>query len=93
MPTMIVKHTVKDYASWKKGFDAHAEAREVISTGGLILRSAENPDEVTIVMNIKHIGTAKQWAQDPSLKEVMEKAGVMSAPDIRFYEDTATFTV
>lgn len=93
MPTVIVKHTVKDYEAWKKVFDADAVNREPVSTGGRLLRSAENPNEVTVVLQVKHLEKAKEWAQNPKLKETMQSAGVTSAPDIRFYQDAESFAV
>jgi hypothetical protein len=93
MPTVIVKHTVQDYATWKKVFDTDAVNRETVSTGGRILRSADNANELTIILHVKHLGKAKEWAHDPKLKETMQGAGVTSVPDIRFYEDGESFTV
>ena len=93
MPTVIVKHTVRDYSAWKKVFDADAVNREAVSTGGNIFRSAEDPNEVTIMLHVKHLGKAKEWAHDPKLKETMQGAGVTSMPDIRFYEDGESFAV
>ncbi len=92
MPSIIVKHTVRDYDTWKKVFDADSPNREVISTGGKIFRSMENPNEVTVVMHVKHLDSAKAWIADPKLKATMDSAGVTSAPEISFLQDGGSFT-
>jgi quinol monooxygenase YgiN len=81
-----VRHTVADYAKWRAGFDAHEAARRAAGATGVqqVYRDMENPNAITIMMEWDSTEKARQFAQDPALKEVMEKAGVTSAPEVRF---------
>jgi len=81
-----INHTVKDYAKWKTGFDADSTARsasglEFVVTG----RGNENPNNLMIALIASDVQKAKDFAKNPRLKEVMEKNGVISKPDIAYY--------
>jgi quinol monooxygenase YgiN len=81
-----VRHTAADYAKWRVGFDAHAAARRAAGATGVeqVYRDVENPNAITIIMEWDSAEKARKFAQDPALREVMEKAGVIGAPEIRF---------
>ena len=80
-----IHHTVADYAKWRAGFDAHEAARRAAGATGVqqVYRDMENPNAITIIMEWDSTEKARQFAQAPALKEVMEKAGVTSAPEVR----------
>jgi quinol monooxygenase YgiN len=84
---MEISHTVKDYATWKKAFDADEANRKA---GGLefvaLGRSTENPNNVTVVLHATDLAKAKAFAASPKLKEVMEKNGVISKPAISYFK-------
>jgi hypothetical protein len=52
MPYLLVRHKVEDYERWKPVFDHdHGATREQWgSKGGWILRNAEDPDELVILL-------------------------------------------
>jgi len=51
MPYLIVRHKVKDFATWKPVFDEHGALRKANgSKGGLLLRNADDPDEVVVFL-------------------------------------------
>ena len=81
-----VRHTVADYTKWRVGFDAHETARRAAgATGGQqIYCDLENPNAVTIVMEWDSADKARKFATDPALRQVMEQAGVIGAPEVRF---------
>ena len=81
-----VHHTVADYTKWRVGFDAHESARRAAgATGGQqIFCDLENPNAVTIIMEWDSAEKARKFATDPALRQVMEKAGVIGAPEVRF---------
>jgi quinol monooxygenase YgiN len=90
MSYMIVKHTVKDYAVWKKAFDQHATTRKTAgSKGAQVLRNEVNPNEVVVFMEWTSTDAAKKFATSDDLRKVMESAGVISAPEIIFSADSA----
>ena len=81
-----VRHTTADYAKWRVGFDAHETARRAAGATGVqhVFRDLEKPNAVTIIMEWDSAEKARKFAQDPALREVMEKAGVIGAPEVRF---------
>ncbi len=85
-----VRHTAADYAKWRVGFDAHEPARRAAGATGVqqVYRDVENPNAITIVMEWDSAEKARKFAQDPALRQVMEKAGVIGAPEVRFLNPT-----
>ncbi len=85
---MIVRHKVADFNNWKKVFDEMGATR---ATHGWIrhevLRDAADPNLVTVVNKMKSIDGAKAYGTSPDLKDAMQRAGVISQPDISFLED------
>jgi quinol monooxygenase YgiN len=87
MVMVSVLHEVKDYDEWKVGFDGHDAARRANGcTGYRVLRSENNPNNVLVVTEWPAAANAHAFAEDPALPEVMEKAGIIGAPRIEFYE-------
>jgi quinol monooxygenase YgiN len=88
MASMLIQHTVKDFAAWKKVFDASADLRT--ANGALstqIFRDASAPNHITIINKWKSIESAKKFAHSPELKAAMEKAGVEGMPNILFLNE------
>jgi hypothetical protein len=84
---LIVQHNVSDYDAWKNVFDEHAGVRKGHgATGHVIYRGANDPNSITIVNHFPSKEQAEQFAADPSLKEAMEKGGVVSQPQITWAE-------
>jgi hypothetical protein len=80
---VIVTHEVKDFATWKKGYNADKGNRDKAGFSERFLaRDAEKPNVVTIVFEAPNAAAGRAFATNPMLKEVMTKAGVISAPSI-----------
>ncbi|MFM6925311.1 MAG: hypothetical protein ACKOU7_07385 [Ferruginibacter sp.] len=83
---MEISHTVKDYGVWKKAFDADSAARNAAGLGFIVLaKQTDNPNDLCITFSAADINKAKAFAADPRLKDVMEKNGVTSKPDIGYW--------
>ena len=84
---VLIKHTVADYAKWKAVFDADSSFRNEagLHLMGPIARGLENKNMVEIGLAMDDITKAKAFANNPRLKEVMQKGGVTSAPNINYY--------
>jgi len=94
MSYLIVRHTIEDYAKWKAVFDEHATARrEFDEQGGMLLRGADNPNEIVAITQWKEMASARAFAQSPSLREAMARAGVTSAPTLYFLEKVSDLQV
>ena len=95
---MADSHIVKDFDTWKKGFDAHESMRTASGlTKMAVSRDMGNPNKVLIFLKIADLQKAKDFAASPNLKETMQKLGVTSKPEIiyvdivRFEESPAEF--
>jgi heme-degrading monooxygenase HmoA len=88
---IIVQHRVRDFDAWKPVFDEHGDVRRRYgATGHEIYRGIEDPNEVTIVNHFASKEQAETFAADPSLKEAMARAGVISEPRMTWAEETET---
>ena len=87
MPYLLIHHTVEDYDRWKPVFDEHAPLRQAAgSKGGYLFRSADNPNEVVMIMEMEDLDRARQFVGSDDLRQAMQKAGVTGPPEIRFLE-------
>lgn len=81
---MIMTHEVKDFAAWKKGFEA---GKNVRANAGItiedVYQSVENPNLVTVIGEAPSAKVAKSFIKSDELKTAMEKAGVLSNPAIQ----------
>jgi heme-degrading monooxygenase HmoA len=85
MVYLLVQHTVADYAKWKPVFDQHDRMRRAGGGGDYeLFRGVNNPNEVTILFEWDSLEGAQQFAQSEELRKAMERAGVVSRPEVRF---------
>jgi len=78
---VMVQHKVRDYDAWKSVFDEHRAVRTRHgATGHELYRGLEDPNEVTVINQFPSREQAEAFAADPSLKEAMERGGVISEP-------------
>lgn len=90
MAHILVHHKIEEYKKWKSAFDDHSDVRaENGSKGGKIFRNADDPNDIFILLEISSIEDGKKFAQSDSLKETMQKAGVISMPEVYFIEEAA----
>jgi hypothetical protein len=82
---LVIKHKVANYAKWKPMFDADVANRKAAGlVDHIIGRGDEDSNMVIIIMYMDDAAKAKAMVGDPKLKEVMQKAGVVGAPEIDF---------
>ena len=85
MATLFFRHTVADYASWRKVYDEFDAVRPSLGvTSQGVYRSEENPNDVTGYHEFNSIEAARTFADSNELKAAMAKGGVVSTPDIWF---------
>ena len=85
MATMFVRHTVSDFAAWRKAYDSVAPLQKAGGvTAEAVYRSVDDPNDVTVTHEFASIEAAKAFAATADLKAAMQKAGVVGAPTIWF---------
>jgi heme-degrading monooxygenase HmoA len=93
MTKVIVQHHVSDYERWLPVFTEHeAVRRQHGATGHTITRSVADPNSVLVVNEFATFEGARDFSQDPSLKDAMERAGVDAPPQVWIVEEAETRT-
>ena len=81
----LIKHKVKDFAAWKAIYDNHDSARLASGLHSYVLgRGLDDTTTVVVALKVDDLAKAKAFTKDPNLKKVMEKGGVVGAPEISF---------
>ncbi|MEM1415235.1 MAG: hypothetical protein AAGH15_10055 [Myxococcota bacterium] len=86
MPFAIIRHKVRDYAAWRRIYDADAERREVEGQGAWVMVSEKDPSDVAVIIHVNRLEDAKRFMFD-ELGPKMREAGVAEPPRIEFFED------
>ncbi|HYK46310.1 MAG TPA: hypothetical protein VEV83_14125 [Parafilimonas sp.] len=91
---MIAKHKVKDFAKWKASYDEHDSLRIASGVHSYVIgRGLQDSNTVLVALKVDDMDKAKAFAKDPSLKQAMQKGGVMGTPSFSFvtmtFQDTA----
>lgn len=83
---MEVSHMVKDYDKWRPAFDKDSTARKASGMEFIVIgRNMENPNDLMVVLKVSDVEKAKSFAASPALKEVMDKAGVITKPEVQLW--------
>ena len=94
MPYILVHHKVQDYAKWKTVFDEHDNMRKSGgSKGGWLFQSADDPNDVVVVLEWESLDKARAFASSDDLRQAMEEAGVAGPPTIIFMEELERLSV
>jgi hypothetical protein len=82
---MLFRHKVRDFKSWKAGYDAHQPKRvEAGLTEKYLLRNSDDPNEVVALFEAQDLNRAKEFAASAELREKMQEVGVVDKPDVYF---------
>jgi hypothetical protein len=88
MGTIIVRHRVADFDTWKTAYNEHNTMREQYGINDVSLhRDADDPSMVSVILKADDLDKAREFAASADLREAMEGAGVISQPDIWFTTD------
>jgi len=81
-----VTHDVKDYSKWRPIFNADSTNRKAAGLEDIVVgRGADNPNHILVVLKVSDMAKGKAFAADPKLKATMDKAGVISKPDMAYF--------
>jgi hypothetical protein len=79
---VLVQHQVADYDTWKAAFDEDEDARRAAGfLGHHINRAEEDPNLISTYIAFTDMEQAKAFAADDRLQDIMQSAGVTSAPE------------
>jgi quinol monooxygenase YgiN len=85
--TLVVRHTVADYAAWREVYDTVEPVRTTHGcTGHRVLRDPADANDVFITHEFPSVANAQAFTQDPDFGAAMKKAGVTSAPRIEIFQ-------
>jgi hypothetical protein len=88
MATLIVKHRVKNFETWKVVFDEMGALRARHGwTSHTVLRDATDPNLVTIVNRVGSLAEAKAYGGSPELRAAMQRGGIEGPPEVTFLDD------
>jgi hypothetical protein len=91
MVTLLVRHTIADYKTWRGVFDASLDFRH---HGGeqscRIFRDTEKDGEITLLFEWESAESAHLFMSSPDLREKMKQAGVLGSPEIHYLSEMYT---
>lgn len=74
---VLIQHRVKDYKTWKKGFDGYANVRQEYGLYALnVFYLDGNPNNVLVLMETDGFESAMKYFLSQNIKETMRKFGV-----------------
>ena len=91
---MLAKHRVRNYAAWKSSYDAHDSLRLVNGLHSYVIgRGVQDSNTVFVAVKADDPEKAKTFSKDASLKQAMQKGGVLGTPEMKMvtlvWQDTA----
>ena len=85
--TLVVRHTVNDYSTWRPVYDGLSTLRDQYGCiTEAVLVSPDDANDVFVTHEFPTLEQATSYAHDPALRSGMEAGGVSSAPRIEFFE-------
>jgi hypothetical protein len=86
MAFILIRHKVRDFNTWKTGYDAHQPKRIAAGlTEKYLLRGEDDANEVVVLFEAEDLNRAKAFAASVDLREKMQEVGVVDKPDIYFF--------
>ena len=87
MGLVIIRSKVNDYATWRATFDSRESHRAAAGlTNTRVFHTADDRNEVVVLLDSKDIKMAKDFAASPDLREAMIRSGVIDMPTVYFLE-------
>lgn len=87
LPGVIVRHEVADFSAWKRVFDEHRAARAKAGVlGHAVNRGRENANVVVVYLQAESLDALRAFASAADLKQTMQAAGVIGAPELTFVQ-------
>jgi hypothetical protein len=82
MVRLFVRHRVRNFAEWKRGYDAFDAARKALGVkGAAFFRGATDAEDVTVWHDFDTLAAAQAFVKSPELAAAMTRAGVTGTPE------------
>ena len=83
MAVLVIRHRVRDFATWKAIFDTDAGARQAHgSRHERVFRDEFEADEVLLYLEWDDADRAHLFVRSDALRESMVRSGVSDRPDV-----------
>jgi hypothetical protein len=91
---LIARHKVADFDKWMASYEAHDSIRLANGLHSYVIgRGVDDPNMILVAVKADDMAKAKTFAKSASLKQAMQKGGVVGTPKINYhttyYQDTA----
>lgn len=93
MSYILVQHSVEDYDKWKTVFDEEEARQAAGSKGGIVFRNADDPNQITVLIEWDNLDSARAFSGSDDLREDMQRAGVTGPPNVYFLDEVDRFSV
>ena len=88
MAIVILSHKVENFKKWKSIYDQDVERRTKAGLKEIVVgQKADEPNMVYMIFETNDTSKVKEMIDDPSLKEIMDEAGVISKPELIIIEE------
>jgi hypothetical protein len=88
MATVFIRHKVRNYARWKKAFDAFAPTRRAGGeTSYIIGHVPGKPNNLCLLFQWDTAANAAKFLKSKELKAAMKGAGVAEKPEVVVFEE------
>jgi len=88
MTLVVVRHTVRDYAAWRKVYDS---VQPLQAAGGVMEQSVyqdpNNANDVLVLHKFANQSKANEFVSSSELRDAMQRAGVEGQPRVEIFED------
>ena len=82
---MAVTHKVANFAKWKASYDAHDSMRLANGVHNYVIgRGTQDTNTVLVAVKVDDMTKAREFVKGPSLKQAMQKGGVVGMPSFAF---------
>jgi hypothetical protein len=86
--TLLVRHKVGDYATWRAGYDeVDGLRKEHGCTAAEVLVDPADPEDVFVIHRFPTLEQAQAFVGSEGLREAMSRAGVQGPPRIEIAVD------
>ena len=82
--TVLISVKIKDFENYKAAFDSNASAREEAGINGHAYRNTDDQNHAIVILTAPSKEVFVGFFSNPELKQIQQKAGVLSPPEITF---------